>query len=278
MTDEDGVTEPGRTGEGGSGQDSPFPAVRAIGMDAPARWLRAGWRDLRAAPVPSLFYGVVLAAMGFALAHAPGSGAIELALVTGFLLVGPFLLMGLYDIAQRVARGEDVMIGPTMTAWKANVQSIGFYAIILALLLAVWIRISIVVVALFFEGAAPSVAALAADAVRNPETLTFVAAYAAAGCGFALFVFATSVVSLPMLYDRPQMDTLTAMITSFNALRRNFWPMLAWAATIVALTALGFATYYVGLVVALPLVGLATWHAYRDVVAPDGARSEETPT
>jgi uncharacterized membrane protein len=247
---------------------SPFPEIRQIGLDAPARWLREGWADLRKAPVPSLFYGVVLAAMGLALARAPGSGAIELALVTGFLLVGPFLLMGLYDIAKRVRRGEDVMIGPTMTAWKANVQSIGFYAVILALLLAVWIRISIVVVALFFEGTAPSVAALGADALSNPETLTFVAAYAAAGFGFALFVFATSVVSLPMLYDRPQMDTLTAMISSFNALRLNFWPMLAWAAIIVLLTALGFATYYVGLVVVLPLIGLATWHAYREVVAP----------
>jgi len=247
---------------------SPFPEIREIGLGAPVRWLREGWADLRKAPVPSLFYGVVLGAMGFALTRAPGSGAVELALVTGFLLVGPFLLMGLYDIAKRVRRGEDVMIGPTMTAWRANVQSIGFYAIILALLLAVWIRISIVVVALFFEGTSPSAASLAAGVAANPEMLTFVAAYAAAGFGFALFVFATSVVSLPMLYDRPRMDTLTAMITSFNAMRLNFWPMLLWAALIVALTALGFATFYVGLVVVLPLVGLATWHAYCDLVAP----------
>jgi uncharacterized membrane protein len=251
-----------------SDRGSPFPEVRTVGMDAPVRWLRSGWADLRKAPVPSLFYGVVLTAMGFALAHAPGSGAVELALVTGFLLVGPFLLMGLYDIANRVRRGEDVMIGPTMTAWRANFQSIGFYAIILALLLAVWIRISIVVVALFFEGTPPSAASLLADVAASPEALTFVAAYAAAGFGFALFVFATSVVSLPMLYDRPQMDTLTAMISSFNALRLNFWPMLLWGAIIVVLTGLGFATYYAGLVVVLPLVGLATWHAYRDVVAP----------
>jgi uncharacterized membrane protein len=188
--------------------------------------------------------------------------------VTGFLLVGPFLLMGLYDIARRVQRGEDVMIGPTATAWKANMSSIGFYAIILALLLAVWIRISIVVVALFFEGAPPSAASLLQDVMASPEALTFVAAYVAAGFGFALFVFATSVVSLPMLYDRDEMDTLTAMITSFNALRLNFWPMLLWAAIIVVLTVVGFATLYVGLVLVLPLVGLATWHAYQDVVAP----------
>jgi len=160
------------------------------------------------------------------------------------------------------------MIGPTMAAWKANVSSIGFYAIILALLLAVWIRISIVVVALFFEGTPPSASSLLRDVMASPEAITFVLAYLAAGFGFALFVFATSVVSLPMLYDREQMDTLTAMITSFNALRLNFWPMLVWAAIIVILTALGFATFYAGLVLVLPLVGLATWHAYREVVAP----------
>ena len=261
------ATEYAREPEGGS----PFPEIREVGMDAPARWLRAGWADFRKAPVPSLFYGVVLAAMGAALANAPHTGAVELALVTGFLLVGPFLLMGLYDIARRVRRGEDVMIGPTTVAWKANVSSIGFYALILALLLAVWIRISIVVVALFFEGAPPSASSLLQDVMASPEALTFVGAYLAAGFGFALFVFATSVVSLPMLYDREKMDTLTAMITSFNALRMNFWPMLLWAAIIVLLTAIGFATFYFGLVVVLPLVGLATWHAYREVVAPADA-------
>jgi len=249
-------------------RDSPFPQIRQITLAAPFRWLRAAWVDFRKAPVPSLFYGVVLAAMGAALANSPGTGAVELALVTGFLLVGPFMLMGLYDIARRVQRGEDVMIGPTMAAWKANVSSIGFYAVILALLLAVWIRISIVVVALFFEGAPPSASSLLKDIMASPEALTFVAAYLAAGFGFALFVFATSVVSLPMLYDREKMDTLTAMITSFNALRLNFWPMLTWAAIIVVLIAAGFATLYVGLVLVLPLVGLATWHAYREVVAP----------
>jgi uncharacterized membrane protein len=58
------------------------------------------------------------------------------------------------------------------------------------------------------------------------------------------------------------------MITSFNALRVNFWPMLLWAVIIAALTAIGFATFYFGLVLVLPLVGLATWHAYREVVVP----------
>ena len=254
-------------------EDSPdaaapgFPGVRAVDVRAPWRWLAAGWQDLRAAPGPSLFYGAVLAAIGFLLTHSPRKGAVELAFLTGFLIVGPFLAMGLYDISRRMRRGERVMLEPTLTAWRTNAPTIRFYTLILALLLAVWIRISIVVVALFFEGSAPSVEALAKSALESPDTLAFAATYAAAGAGFALLVFATSVVSLPLLLDRPRTDTVTAMITSFNAVRTSFRPMLLWAAVIVALTGAGFAAFYLGLVVALPLVGHATWHAYRDVVA-----------
>lgn len=245
---------------------SGLPQIRSVGMGAPWRWLREGWRDFRAATGASLFYGVALTAMGVLLTQTWGKGAIEIAFLTGFLLVGPFLAMGLYDISRRVRAGRPVAVGDTMTAWKANRAAIGFYAVILALLLAVWVRVSVVVVALFFPSGVPSGAALAAELLESPDALAFVAAYLAAGCGFALFVFATSVVSLPMLLDREQMDALSAMITSFNALRVNFAPMLLWGAIVVALTALGFAGFYVGLAVVLPVIGHATWHAYRDVV------------
>lgn len=246
---------------------SGLPAIRAVGMDAPWRWLREGWRDFRAATGASLFYGVALTAMGVILTQTWGKGAIEIAFLTGFLLVGPFLAMGLYDISRRVRAGRPAMVGDTMTAWKANPGAIGFYAVILALLLAVWIRVSVVVVALFFPQGVKGGAELAEHLLGSPDALAFIGAYIAAGCGFALFVFATSVVSLPMLVDRPKMDALSAMITSFNALRGNFAPMLLWGAIVVALTALGFAAFYLGLLVALPVIGHATWHAYRDVVA-----------
>jgi uncharacterized membrane protein len=245
---------------------SGLPAVRAVGRDAPWRWLRRGLADLRAAPAASLFYGGVLTALGIVLTHSPSRGAVELALLTGVLIVGPFLLMGLYDISRRLERGEPAPLRPTLVAWKANSSAIGFYAVILALLLAVWIRVSVVVVALFFDASITSIESLWESLRRSPDALVFVGVYLAAGFGFALFVFATSVVSLPMLFDRTEMDALSAMITSFNALRRSFGTMLVWAALIVGLTALGFALLYVGLIVILPLIGHATWHAYRDMV------------
>jgi uncharacterized membrane protein len=243
-----------------------FPAVKRVDASAPWRWLRMAWGDLRATPLPSLSYGLLLAAMGFVLGRFVAEAAYELAFATGFLLVGPFLAMGIYDISRRRERGERATLAPTLTAWKQNVPAIGLYAIILALLMAVWIRVSVVVVALFFEGGVPSMQSMLRDIVTSENGVVFVAAYLAAGFGFALLVFATSVVSLPMLLDRPKMDTLTAMIVSFNALRLNIQPMLLWGALIAVLVAVGFALYYLGLIVVLPLIGHATWHAYRETV------------
>jgi uncharacterized membrane protein len=249
------------------GDAAPFvwPKARALAAGAPLRWLRAGWRDLRAAPVPSLFYGVVLAAMGFLLVRY-SSGAIGIAFTTGFLLVGPFLAIGLYDISRRLERGEATALRGTLTAWRANFPAIGFYALVLTLLLAVWIRVSLVVVALFFPDGKLTWAGLAESLAASPDAWFFVLAYVAAGLGFALLVFATSALSLPMLLDRERMDALTAMIVSFNALRANLAQMLAWGACVVALTALGFATFYFGLTLALPVIGHATWHAYREAI------------
>jgi len=243
-----------------------LPRARSVARGAVWNWLRAGWTDLKRARLGSLFYGVALAAMGYLLIRFIGQGAYALALITGFLLVGPFLAMGLYDISRTLERGEPVRLTATLLAWRANVPAIGLYTIILALLMAVWIRISVVVVALFFEGGMPSATTLWSDIAQAEQGLVFLVVYGAAGFGFALLVFATSVVALPMLLDRSHMDTISAMIASFNAVRLNFWPMLLWAAIIVALTAVGFATYYLGLIVTIPVIGHATWHAYRDVI------------
>jgi uncharacterized membrane protein len=237
------------------------PVPKAVAPGALRRWLVAGWHDLAAAPGPSLFYGAVLAGMGFLLTNW-FAGAVGIALTTGFVLVGPFLAIGLYDISRRRELGEAVRLAPTLVAWKANFPSIGFYALALTLLLAVWIRVSVVVVALFFPGGRID--------WSSPDGWAFAAAYAAAGSGLALFVFATSSLSLPALLDRRDLDTITAAIVSWNALRTNFAAMLAWATCIVVATALGFATGFLGLVVILPLIGHMTWHAYRESVAPWG--------
>ena len=249
----------------------PMPVVRTVAPGAPWRWLAKALADMKAAPLPSLFYGVMFAAMGMALDHFVGVAALELALVTGFLLVAPFLAVGLYDVSRTLQYGRPVRLSHTLVAWQANAPAIGFYALILALLLAVWVRVSVVVVALFFTSELPYEGSLIAQLASTPEGWVFMAAYAAAGAGFALLVFATTVVSVPMLLDWHGMDTLTAMITSVNALRANFPVMLLWGVSIVVLIGAGVFSFYLGLVITGPLVGHASWHAYREAVGRPAA-------
>jgi len=243
-----------------------WPETAVVGMDAPVRWLRKGWADFCAAIEVSLAYGVAFTAMGWGLLGVTKGAAVELALTTGFLLVGPFVCQGLYDISRSLERRERVKLAPTLFAWRRNAPAVGFYSLILALLMAVWLRISVVVVALFFPKGFPSLGELLANVITAPEGLMFLIAYSIAGAGFALLVFATGVVSIPMLLDREKMDALSAMIVSFNALRRNLGPMLLWALIIVVLATAGFASWFAGLSVAVPVIGHASWHAYREVV------------
>ena len=252
--------------------EQPFPTILEVEIRAPFTWLAAGWRDFRAAPGASLFYGIAFVVMGFILnALFASRPHITLALGTGFTLIGPFLAIGLYHLSRQRERGEKPELASSLTAWQANPGSIGFYAIILLLLFAGWARVSVLLVALLFEGSMPTVATFVQHFVFSEENAAFLVTYLGVGAGFALLVFALSVVSIPLMMDRGT-DTVTAMIASFLALARSFPAMLLWAALIAALIFAGLATFYIGLALTGPLVGHATWHAYRAVVAPVTSR------
>ena len=246
--------------------EHPFPTIVSVDARAPFAWLAAGWRDFWAAPGASLFYGIAFVIMGYLLsAFFASRPHITLALGTGFTLIGPFLALGLYDLSRRRERGEEPQLAASMTAWSSNSSAIGFYALILLLLFAAWARVSVVLVALFYTGGMPSIATFAQHLVFSAENLEFLAIYFGVGAGFALLVFALSVVSIPLMMDRGT-DTITAMIASFLALTRSFPAMLIWGALIVALTFAGLATLYLGLAITGPVIGHATWHAYRALV------------
>ena len=244
-----------------------LPNVRTVGAGAPFAWLAAGWRDFRAHPLPSMFYGACFALMGFLIAvvfrHAYQYVS---ALVTGFFLVGPFLATGLYALSRARARGEPVRLAPTLDAWRPNVGAIGVFAIVLAVILLVWARASLVVFALFYTSEMPTVDGFLAQ-VLKPSNLEFLVAYACVGGFFALLVLAISAVSVPMMLDRGT-DGVVAVLTSAKVFAANPLPIAVWGALIVAVVAAGFAAYFVGLVVAVPLIGHATWHAYVDLVGP----------
>ncbi len=242
-----------------------FPSLRRVPAAAPLDWLRDGAADLRRAPHTSLCLGTLFAVMGYSLQQALTTAPHwALALITGFVLIGPFLAIGFYDISRRLERGQPINLGAALWAWWEIKGIVGLFSIILALLMAGWVRVSVVLVGLFFMGAMPTMETLL-EQLFFANNLPFMLIYFGIGGLFAALVFALSVVSIPLMMDRDT-DTVTAMIASIAAVIRNPGAMALWAALIMGLCLLGMLTSYLGLIVAMPLVGHATWHAYRALV------------
>ncbi|MFN0164337.1 MAG: DUF2189 domain-containing protein [Burkholderiales bacterium] len=243
-----------------------LPAVREVDALRAFIWLARGWADFSALGAKSAFYGLCFAGMGL-LILLVFRFAIDYTstLTTGFMLVGPFLAIGLYDLSRQREAGQGVVLTRSLVAWRGNAGGIGIYVLILTVAFLVWARASLVTFALFEARALPTWAAFFAQLVAL-ENLAFVGAFFGVGLFFAGLVFAFSAISIPCLLDR-RADPITAAVLSIVAVLRNPVAMLVWAVLIVLLIGIGFATFYVGLIVTGPLVGHATWHAYRDLVS-----------
>lgn len=245
------------------------PRVHRINMDKPWEWLASGWRDTWKTPVASLFYGIIFVVMGYVLTDmVRESFHLALALATGFLLVGPFLAMGLYDLSRRLEKGETPSLAGSMFAWRNNGMAILLFGIAVGIIMIVWARLSALIFAVTLLSSTPTVDSTAANIFFSGDGLLFLIVFTAIGAILAGLVFTISVVSIPMLLDR-QIDFITAVLTSITAVRTNPGPLLLWAALIVIFTGIGLATFYLGLAITMPLIGHATWYAYRDLVEPE---------
>lgn len=250
--------------------EAKFPLIRRrIGLFRPFVWLRLGLRDLCAAPGMSLAYGLCFATMGWilrlVLANAPQYLA---AMTTGFLLLGPLFAIGLYDMSRRIERGEPEMT-QSLFAVSGRLGNVGLLAIVLGVIMLVWARATLVVFALFYNKGMPTVESFMAQ-LFSLESVEFLVAYGCIGFIFASIVFAISWVSIPIMLDRDR-DSITSIIISVVALYNNPLATTAWALMIVGFVVLGFLSWNIGLIITMPIVGHATWHAYREVVVWDDA-------
>lgn len=244
---------------GGEPEGLPFVApCRKLSPGAPLRWLRLGWRDLRAAPLASLTYGLgvfLISAAVSALGWRYGSGWIVIVLLSSFIFVAPVLAIGLYAISAQLAHGQRPSLRRCLLEERVHLGDTAVYSLILMVICLVWVRAGSGVQIFYPESGNPTV----------PELVTFFTIGSAVGSVFALVAFAASAFSLPMLLDR-RTDSVTAVVTSVNAVLRNKLTMIVWVALIVAAVAVGFATALIGLAVTMPLIGHATWHAYRETI------------
>ena len=237
----------------------PFVApCHSLDAAAPLRWLRRGWADLCAAPRLSLGYGLAIVLLSWMIAGLGlrlGSYWVLLALLSGFVFIAPVLALGLYAISRQLEAGVTPSLASGLRQQRRSLGNAMVFALVLLIVFLVWARAGSMVHVFFPADADPGWQGLVA----------FFGIGSAVGSLFALVSFAISAFSLPMLCDR-DVDAVSAVVSSVNAVLRNKRAMAVWVALIVLLTALGFATALVGLGVTLPLLGHATWHAYRDTL------------
>lgn len=249
-----------------------LPAIRQVPLLACLTWLRHGLDDVRAAWTVSLAYGVLFAGLGWMLVtHGWNDPHWAVAFTSGFVIVAPVLATCFYAISRARERGEAlVSLTRPFRLLRDNTWSLGLFVIMLAMLFSMWERITAIVVAMTLKADVYSYGHKAAfsytaSILNDPNHLSVVIGFFAVGALFALVAFALTAISLPMIVDR-QADPVTALLTSLSALRHNLLPMLVWAAVIALLVGIGYLTAFIGLIVIFPLLGHATWHAYRALV------------
>lgn len=242
--------------------------VRDITTEHPFCWLSAGWRDLRSAPAASIGYGVLFVIASYLVTFLMVFNQwffLLLPLLGGFFLVAPALGSGLYEISRRLERGEQPTLVHALTAVRRNPFHITTMGAFLAVVLLAWIMVANLIFVGLAAGISPSFGN-ALGYLFSPQNLPMLAVGTAVGVLFALAVFALSAISAPMLVERDDIDALSAMQTSVAACLYNWRPMLLWAVLIALVIVAGFCTLFVGLAIGFPLIGHATWHAYRDLL------------
>jgi uncharacterized membrane protein len=242
-----------------------LPPVRAVQVGRPFHWLRLGWRDFTRAFGPSVFHGLVVALGGLAIVGIslyvwyllPGA-------VSGFLLVGPILATGLYEVSRRLELGERPTLDDVFAAWRRGTRPLVFLGLALTIAGTLWVLVSVVLIALFVTAPITGMASFLRHVVASEGSNLFPVWVTLGGLGAAI-VFACTVVSAPLLLDR-DIDLLSAVATSVRAVAESPHAMALWSILIVVATAFAVATLMLGFVVVVPVIGHATWHAYREVV------------
>jgi uncharacterized membrane protein len=247
----------------------PLPEVTHVEASRPVAWLGRGWQDLCATPGPSLAHGVNLVVLGcLVLVLCSTHVALFAAAVSGFLLVGPVFGAAFYELSRLRESGEAATFDASLEGAIKHGRALAYLGLVLAALALAWGWLSGVLFERGFGGYLPSVFESAYHVLSDGNYGRFFVTYATTGAVLAVVAFLLSAVSAPMIFDG-RADTKTAMLTSIKAIIANPVPMAIWAGIIAVLTAIGFATLMLGLVVVLPLLGHATWHAYRDLVRHD---------
>lgn len=244
---------------------NPSYPIRSVPLSRPFIWLSRGWNDLLHHRLASLAYGLLVSALGWVAFSYERHPFFVAAAISVFMLMGPVVAAGLCELSRRRDRGETADFDSSLQALRPNRDSLFGVANRLIVISVAWFAISYLLVQSVLESVAPAVGQTLWDDMMVHINQEQIAAYIFTGGVLALMVFVMSVVTVPMIIDR-HVDAATAIRTSLRVTVKDFPAMVLWAALIVALVAVGFATFLVAMVVIFPLLGHATWYAYKDLV------------
>lgn len=242
------------------------PHARNLPWTTAFGWLVAGWRDLWTDSVPSLLYGLgvfLVSVLIVVSLYRLELDYLLLPALAGFMVIGPLIANGLYEKSRRLEDGEPVGLAPMMFVRMRSGYQAFFMGVMLLGLFLLWMRAAVLTYALFFGLVPfPGMDEILPMLFLTPTGWAMLLVGSAIGALFAAFAFAISVFAVPMLLEE-RTDALTAMGVSMAMVWSNLHVMLCWGAIVLGLFAVSVLSLLVGLVVVFPLLGHATWHAYR---------------
>lgn len=245
------------------------PEVRALAFSHIPQALRAGVADLRRAPILGIAFGAVYILFGLAvvwLTLATGQTFWAIPATLGFPLVAPFAAVGLYEISRRLEKGLPLSAGAVFGVVAAERRrQLPWFGAIMVIWFLFYLFFSHVLFALVMGPSVMTNISSSWEVFLTPRGLALIAVQVVIGAAFALTLFVTCVVSLPLMMDR-EVDYVTATLASIRAVLVAPGPMLAWAVTVAVLVGLAMLPAFLGLVVVLPVLGHASWHIYRRVL------------
>lgn len=249
-------------------QTGKLPDVAQVPAASAFQWLAGAWQDFQRAPLPFLIYGIVLAGISAMIAWAlvfSGAFAWVFVLAGGFFLIAPILAMGLYEGGRMLESGETPGLTDIVLVRGAVRLDLAYLGLALFLLYLFWTRIAQIVYALSTSTVHKAPSDFLSFMFTTQDGLTMALVGTVIGAIIAFLAFALVVISAPILLDG-KTDVFIATITSVRSVVQNPLAMIVWGGLIAVLTAIGIATAFFGLILIYPLIGLASWRAYRDLV------------
>lgn len=245
--------------------------VQQVGPNGPMRWLARGWADLMHCPLPGLLHGLAMAGFGALLVLLARDRFWLLAgAFSGFLLVAPIMATGLYAVSRELEAGRRATLATALAAWRPRDRRLVVFGLLLALAGTGWVLTSAALITRFASEPVNTPLDFVRIVMLGSELGMFglFEVWLILGAALAAPIFASSVVAIPLLMDRT-LGVQPAVLVSVRAALVNPLPMALWATLIMVFTLIGMATAMLGLVVAVPWLAHASWHAYRELVAPE---------